>query len=1081
MLRRRFPGLSKLSFITISCATPGVLLANPSGGQVAAGSITINQLNAGSTQITQTTDRGIINWQQFNVGVDEYVQFIQPGSSSVTLNRVVGGNPSSILGNLSANGQIFIVNQQGVFFGPGSTIDVQGLVASTLNISDANFMAGNYQFNRESGTQDGASVINQGVIAARESGYVVLAGDYVENSGVIQAQLGDVVLASGSQMTLDIVGDGLISFTVDSATVSSLAGAKNTGELYADGGRVIMTAKVANDLASAAVNNEGIIRAQTIAEKEGEIYLLGEGAAAQNTGTLDVRDPAGQNAGTIEISSDTGIKVRGVIEGGKGGDLIIDPAVLIVSSFGSGGTTGSTFVDTNVIQTQLNAGMNVALSASSMITFGYTSYGGSINASGLGNLTFSINDGTGSIALNGYDININGSLTLAAGTASGGITGISSLNASSIVLTGHDAMATGNLSANSIVVNNIGSITINGNINAGSGSGVRFISGGDIVQLSGSSINVSAAETDAFLLFSGANISQQGGFSLYTSLGNAVARFKSSGSVSVNNGTLNGAGTRLIVGSSLLIDSINAPVASATVNNISATAGSNDSIIRVHAAGNITATNLSANATLSTARGRLVSQNGNVTASNISYTGLVDARTRYVANNAVNLSNISMVATNNRARIRVENNSSVGTVNLNGLNVISKNGTARIFLGSDGTTPPDDPLVQSGDLQVGSVSGNNIFIDSPSTNDSIRVFTPYSVNLTNLRSDVAYIRSGTQGNLQNITLGQTDLSFIDIGGYLNTVSVDNNLSNRNVTFNFNQFSSTPLNSLFFQTGASAVFNNLSTDPTINGVSLSAMGDLTIAGTGINAGGGVAPNETGDFSLTSFLSSSGITDGGGFTTPNAIYHSAGILTLDVSAQTDGYRYIAWEADDINFTGVSTAPGLLIQIAPFTNNADISISQNGTIGAGFQYSANDFLNAFTGTTAVIGYEDYVGNIIFEESIPFSDKNVLVVTHGTVSNIENVITTGIVAIVPIVSTSSSSTFVATLSTAPVVTSPTGGTTTTTANLLTTDTTTTDSSQDDDEQDDTATGTSGSTQIIAGGLIEVQNGGTSNSQSCP
>ena len=234
-------------------------------------------------------------------------------------------------------------------------------------------------------------------------------------------------------------------------------------------------------------------------------------------------------------------------------------------------------------------------------------------------------------------------------------------------------------------------------------------------------------------------------------------------------------------------------------------------------------------------------------------------------------------------------------------------------------------------------------------------------------------------------------------------------------------------------------------------------------------------------MTSFLSSSGITDGGGFTTPNAIYHSAGILTLDVSAQTDGYRYIAWEADDINFTGVSTAPGLLIQIAPFTNNADISISQNGTIGAGFQYSANDFLNAFTGTTAVIGYEDYVGNIIFEESIPFSDKNVLVVTHGTVSNIENVITTGIVAIVPIVSTSSSSTFVATLSTAPVVTSPTGGTTTTTANLLTTDTTTTDSSQDDDEQDDTATGTSGSTQIIAGGLIEVQNGGTSNSQSCP
>ena len=143
--------LKKLSLFTLSCATPGLLLAGPTGEQVVSGNIDITRPDSQTTQITQSTQRGIINWQQFNIGSDEYVQFLQPGRNSVTLNRVVGGNPSSIFGHLSANGQIFLVNQNGVYFGAGAQLDVGGLVASTLDISDDDFLAGRYQFFRAPG------------------------------------------------------------------------------------------------------------------------------------------------------------------------------------------------------------------------------------------------------------------------------------------------------------------------------------------------------------------------------------------------------------------------------------------------------------------------------------------------------------------------------------------------------------------------------------------------------------------------------------------------------------------------------------------------------------------------------------------------------------------------------------------------------------------------------------------------------------------------------------------------------------------------------------------------------------------
>ena len=204
--------------------------ALPEGGVITAGGASIN---SGSTRttITQTTQNAAINWQSFNIGQKETVQFMQPNSLSVALNRVLGSNPSIILGSLSANGKVFLIIPNGVLFGKGAQVNVGGLVASTLNITDSDFMAGTYKF---TGAGDGM-ILNQGSISS-DGGYVALLGATVSNEGIISAKLGTVVLAAGNAFTLDVVGDGLLNVTVNQGAVYALA--QNGGLIKADGGQV---------------------------------------------------------------------------------------------------------------------------------------------------------------------------------------------------------------------------------------------------------------------------------------------------------------------------------------------------------------------------------------------------------------------------------------------------------------------------------------------------------------------------------------------------------------------------------------------------------------------------------------------------------------------------------------------------------------------------------------------------------------------------------------------------------------------------------------------------------------------------
>jgi filamentous hemagglutinin family protein len=272
--------------------------ALPVGGVVTAGGAIIGDSVAGKTTITQSSQNVAINWQSFSIGATEAVQFVQPNSSSVALNRVLGADPSSILGSMSANGKVFLVNPNGILFGKGAQVNVGGLVASTLNISDSDFMAGKYQFSGSSG----AAVLNQGSINA-DGGYVALLGANVGNDGTIVARLGTVALAVGNAITLDVAGDGLLNVTVNQGAVNALV--QNGGLIQADGGQVLLTAKAAGTLFLSAVNNTGVIQAQTIENRNGTIRLLGDmqGGTVNVGGTLDASGMgAGQTGGSVTVT-----------------------------------------------------------------------------------------------------------------------------------------------------------------------------------------------------------------------------------------------------------------------------------------------------------------------------------------------------------------------------------------------------------------------------------------------------------------------------------------------------------------------------------------------------------------------------------------------------------------------------------------------------------------------------------------------------------------------------------------------------------------------------------------------------------
>ena len=210
---------------------PSYSLANPEIGSVTAGSATIANAPDNTLQITQHSDRAIINWERFNIAPNEHTQFIQPSSSSIVLNKINPANGiSDIQGRLSANGQVWLMNPAGILFGAGAQVNVAGLIATTANIRNEDFMAGNYKFT-QSPEWHGA-VTNNGLIHITDGGYAALMAPTVHNNGVIKANFGKVALASGNTYTVNFDNDAMINFGANAELAQ--ASISNAGKIIAE-------------------------------------------------------------------------------------------------------------------------------------------------------------------------------------------------------------------------------------------------------------------------------------------------------------------------------------------------------------------------------------------------------------------------------------------------------------------------------------------------------------------------------------------------------------------------------------------------------------------------------------------------------------------------------------------------------------------------------------------------------------------------------------------------------------------------------------------------------------------------------
>ncbi len=319
--------------------------ANPILDNVSAGQVNIQQA-PNSTIINQSSPKAIINWESFNIGAQETTHFQQP-AGGVALNRI---NPSQgvsqIYGRLTATGQIILVNPAGIFFGPGSYVNVGGMMATTLNITDQDFLNNYYHFSSVNGYN--GSIINQGTLIAANHGLIALVGGAVRNDGMISANLGHIVLASGDAATVTFAGNDLIGFSIDGGVTKNSVdqdgrimrdGVSNNGALYANGGHILISAKDAAGVLDHVINMKGIAQAQSISDgakkHDGEIYIHGESnnAIVRLAGLFDASSINDIKGGTIIAKAD-----HLIVENGTRFD--------VSSQYGNGG-----FIDTSGMKT----------------------------------------------------------------------------------------------------------------------------------------------------------------------------------------------------------------------------------------------------------------------------------------------------------------------------------------------------------------------------------------------------------------------------------------------------------------------------------------------------------------------------------------------------------------------------------------------------------------------------------------------------------------------------------------------------------------------------------------------------------
>ena len=273
-----------------TCFIAGVEATNlPTGGVVANGNANFNQV--GNTLNITNSNGTIINWNSFSIGNGYTTNFIQPSVSSSVLNRVLSADPSVILGSLTSNGRVFLINPNGILVGAGARIDVAGFTASTLNLSDANFLANKLQFEATpAGANPAGSVINHGSITTPSGGSVYLVAPNVSNDGIIHTPQGEVILAAGQTITLLDTSTPGVSVEITGAE----GNATNLGTVVAEAGRI--------GIAGVIVKNSGTLSASSATTQGGRVFLkASQDAYVDGNGRITT---TGTKGGSVEVLGD---------------------------------------------------------------------------------------------------------------------------------------------------------------------------------------------------------------------------------------------------------------------------------------------------------------------------------------------------------------------------------------------------------------------------------------------------------------------------------------------------------------------------------------------------------------------------------------------------------------------------------------------------------------------------------------------------------------------------------------------------------------------------------------------------------
>jgi filamentous hemagglutinin family protein len=482
-------GKGGIPSVTITAAASLILSAAsthalPTSPHIVNGTAAIS--TSGNAMTVTNSANAIINWQSFSIGQNESTRFVQPTASSAVLNRVTGGDPSKILGTLQSNGKILLINQNGILFGTNARVDVNGLIASTLDITNQDFLAGKMNFTAGS---IAGSVENQGTITTPGGGQVYLIAPDVTNSGIITSPNGDILLAAGKEVLIVDKTNPEIAMVVSAPENQSI----NLGTLVADagkiglyGGIVKQSGRVSADSAvseggkiffrstrQTVLDPESNISADGIDKADGGKVIVWSDGDTQAAGAISARAGSeGGNGGFIETSGKTidfsGVKVDASATKGSAGLWLIDPNDLTIDAAGAASLASA--LDTGVSGT------------STTVTQDSGAYG-VLNGSGIGYLTVNspiswtkpstlslsstsnmfINAaitgtgvGGGVTAISGLDINIDAAITT---------------NSGAISLTAGDGGNKGN-----IVTSAIGSLSTTGS--GGTGANISMNSGG---------------------------------------------------------------------------------------------------------------------------------------------------------------------------------------------------------------------------------------------------------------------------------------------------------------------------------------------------------------------------------------------------------------------------------------------------------------------------------------------------------------------------------------------------------------------------------------------------------------------------